>query len=144
MVAHFTQARAVLCCAVLCCAAHCCPLLPFAARLLCALVGWASCMWEGCLAPETYLVPAPPRPCLSPALHCPSPLQEFKRKYKKDISSNARAIRRLRTACERAKRCAAPTAAAAALRWLAAASAACCCQLLPAASCCQLPAAASC
>ncbi|KAI8351519.1 hsp71-like protein [Blakeslea trispora] len=30
--------------------------------------------------------------------------QEFKRKFKKDISSNARAIRRLRTACERAKR----------------------------------------
>lgn len=35
----------------------------------------------------------------------PSPLQEFKRKYKKDITANARAIRRLRTACERAKRC---------------------------------------
>ncbi|KAG2232141.1 hypothetical protein INT48_008883 [Thamnidium elegans] len=31
-------------------------------------------------------------------------MQEFKRKYKKDISGNARAIRRLRTACERAKR----------------------------------------
>ena len=31
-------------------------------------------------------------------------MQEFKRKYKKDISSNARALRRLRTACERAKR----------------------------------------
>ena len=30
--------------------------------------------------------------------------QEFKRKYKKDISDNPRAIRRLRTACERAKR----------------------------------------
>ncbi|KAK7116711.1 heat shock protein 68-like [Littorina saxatilis] len=30
--------------------------------------------------------------------------QEFKRKYKKDISSNPRALRRLRTACERAKR----------------------------------------
>ncbi|KAI8885750.1 hsp71-like protein [Backusella circina FSU 941] len=29
---------------------------------------------------------------------------EFKRKYKKDIAGNARAIRRLRTACERAKR----------------------------------------
>jgi L1 cell adhesion molecule like protein len=29
---------------------------------------------------------------------------EFKRKYKKDITGNARAIRRLRTACERAKR----------------------------------------
>eukprot|EP00268_Persea_americana_P035114 TRINITY_DN3466_c0_g3_i1.p1 TRINITY_DN3466_c0_g3~~TRINITY_DN3466_c0_g3_i1.p1 ORF type:complete len:653 (-),score=123.63 TRINITY_DN3466_c0_g3_i1:134-2092(-) len=29
---------------------------------------------------------------------------EFKRKYKKDISGNARALRRLRTACERAKR----------------------------------------
>lgn len=29
---------------------------------------------------------------------------EFRRKYKKDISGNARALRRLRTACERAKR----------------------------------------
>merc|ERR1711885_111962 len=29
---------------------------------------------------------------------------EFKRKYKKDISGNKRALRRLRTACERAKR----------------------------------------
>ncbi|KAF7407924.1 heat shock 70 kDa protein cognate 4 [Vespula maculifrons] len=31
-------------------------------------------------------------------------VQEFKRKYKKDLSSNKRAVRRLRTACERAKR----------------------------------------
>jgi L1 cell adhesion molecule like protein len=31
-------------------------------------------------------------------------VQEFKRKYKKDISGNPRAVRRLRTACERAKR----------------------------------------
>jgi len=31
-------------------------------------------------------------------------IQEFKRKHKKDISGNKRAIRRLRTACERAKR----------------------------------------
>ncbi|ODM98660.1 Heat shock 70 kDa protein cognate 2 [Orchesella cincta] len=30
--------------------------------------------------------------------------EEFKRKHKKDLSGNARAIRRLRTACERAKR----------------------------------------
>lgn len=30
--------------------------------------------------------------------------EEFKRKYKKDLSSNKRALRRLRTACERAKR----------------------------------------
>jgi len=29
---------------------------------------------------------------------------EFKRKYKKDLTTNARAMRRLRTACERAKR----------------------------------------
>ena len=29
---------------------------------------------------------------------------EFKRKYKKDLTSNARALRRLRTSCERAKR----------------------------------------
>merc|ERR1712118_147153 len=31
-------------------------------------------------------------------------LTEFKRKFKKDIKSNQRALRRLRTACERAKR----------------------------------------
>ncbi|TDZ37825.1 Heat shock 70 kDa protein [Colletotrichum spinosum] len=31
-------------------------------------------------------------------------VNEFKRKHKKDLSSNARALRRLRTACERAKR----------------------------------------
>lgn len=31
-------------------------------------------------------------------------VQEFKRKHKKDLTSNARALRRLRTACERAKR----------------------------------------
>lgn len=31
-------------------------------------------------------------------------VQEFKRKYKKDMASNKRALRRLRTACERAKR----------------------------------------
>jgi L1 cell adhesion molecule like protein len=36
------------------------------------------------------------------AICCPA--QEFKRKHKKDISNNARALRRLRTACERAKR----------------------------------------
>jgi L1 cell adhesion molecule like protein len=30
--------------------------------------------------------------------------EEFKRKYKKDMTQNARALRRLRTACERAKR----------------------------------------
>ena len=31
-------------------------------------------------------------------------LQEFKRKHKKDLSGSPRALRRLRTACERAKR----------------------------------------
>merc|ERR1711872_961491 len=31
-------------------------------------------------------------------------INEFKRKHKKDLSSNKRAVRRLRTACERAKR----------------------------------------
>ncbi|XP_059611157.1 heat shock protein 70 B2 [Phlebotomus argentipes] len=31
-------------------------------------------------------------------------VEEFKRKYKKDITSNPRSLRRLRTACERAKR----------------------------------------
>merc|ERR1719378_18670 len=31
-------------------------------------------------------------------------VQEFKRKFKKDVTTNARALRRLRTACERAKR----------------------------------------
>ncbi|XP_057968052.1 heat shock 70 kDa protein-like isoform X2 [Malania oleifera] len=35
---------------------------------------------------------------------------EFKRKYRKDISGNARALRRLRTACERAKRTLSSTA----------------------------------
>ncbi|KAL4381707.1 hypothetical protein AHAS_Ahas04G0160400 [Arachis hypogaea] len=35
---------------------------------------------------------------------------EFKRKHKKDMSSNARALRRLRTACERAKRTLSSTA----------------------------------
>ena len=31
-------------------------------------------------------------------------IDEFRKKYKKDISNNQRALRRLRTACERAKR----------------------------------------
>jgi hypothetical protein len=31
-------------------------------------------------------------------------VDEFKRKFKKDISENPRALRRLRSACERAKR----------------------------------------
>ena len=31
-------------------------------------------------------------------------MEEFRRKYKKDITKNQRALRRLRTACERAKR----------------------------------------
>lgn len=34
----------------------------------------------------------------------PPPPQEFKRKHRKDLSENPRALRRLRTACERAKR----------------------------------------
>eukprot|EP00253_Pinus_taeda_P016577 PITA_16577 len=37
-------------------------------------------------------------------------VQEFKRKHKKDISGNARAFRRLRTSCERAKRTLSSTA----------------------------------
>ncbi|TYJ03002.1 hypothetical protein E1A91_A13G268700v1 [Gossypium mustelinum] len=37
-------------------------------------------------------------------------VQEFRRKHKKDISTNARALRRLRTACERAKRTLSSTA----------------------------------
>ncbi|CAI5515936.1 unnamed protein product [Closterium sp. Naga37s-1] len=37
-------------------------------------------------------------------------VQEFKRKYKKDITNNPRALRRLRTACERAKRTLSSTA----------------------------------
>jgi L1 cell adhesion molecule like protein len=36
--------------------------------------------------------------------------EEFKRKHKKDLSSSARALRRLRTACERAKRALSSTA----------------------------------
>jgi hypothetical protein len=43
--------------------------------------------------------PQTPRPP-----HPPTTPQEFKRKHGKDMSANARAIRRLRTACERAKR----------------------------------------
>ena len=39
----------------------------------------------------------------SHSLHPPC-LQEFKRKYKKDVSGNPRAVRRLATAAERAKR----------------------------------------
>ena len=42
------------------------------------------------------------QPALNP--YRPPVPQEFKRKYKKDVSANARALRRLRTACERAKR----------------------------------------
>lgn len=37
-------------------------------------------------------------------------VQEFKRKYKKDITGNPRALRRLRTSCERAKRTLSSTA----------------------------------
>merc|ERR1711904_315211 len=37
-------------------------------------------------------------------------VQEFKRKHKKDIATNARSLRRLRTACERAKRTLSSTA----------------------------------
>merc|ERR1719491_2806478 len=37
-------------------------------------------------------------------------VQEFKRKFKKDITDNKRALRRLRTACERAKRTLSSTA----------------------------------
>merc|ERR1712124_132077 len=37
-------------------------------------------------------------------------VQEFKRKHKKDITGNARSMRRLRTACERAKRTLSSTA----------------------------------
>jgi molecular chaperone DnaK (HSP70) len=37
-------------------------------------------------------------------LPCGAVAQEFKRKNKKDISDNPRSLRRLRTACERAKR----------------------------------------
>ncbi|EEH51861.1 heat shock protein 70kDa [Micromonas pusilla CCMP1545] len=37
-------------------------------------------------------------------------VQEFKRKHKKDLTGNARALRRLRTACERAKRTLSSTA----------------------------------
>ena len=36
--------------------------------------------------------------------------QDFKRKHKKDLSANKRAVRRLRTACERAKRSLSSTA----------------------------------
>jgi hypothetical protein len=49
--------------------------------------------------------PSPVLRCISPLLPCsPLPPQEFKRKYKKDMSDSPRALRRLRTSCERAKR----------------------------------------
>ena len=45
------------------------------------------------------------QPCVSPPLTAATCCaQEFKRKNKKDLSGNARAIRRLHTSCERAKR----------------------------------------
>jgi hypothetical protein len=44
------------------------------------------------------------KPLVSPTCNLIAPLQEFKRKNKKDISDNPRSLRRLRTACERAKR----------------------------------------
>ena len=47
------------------------------------------------------LVPATPAAGLLPGRLLS---QEFKRKHRKDISSNPRALRRLRTSCERAKR----------------------------------------
>lgn len=50
--------------------------------------------------PGWLLIVPLPTPCRILSV-CP---QEFKRKYKKDITGNARAVRRLRTACERAKR----------------------------------------
>ena len=40
----------------------------------------------------------------TPTLLLPPSRQEFKRKNKKDIADNPRALRHLRTACERAKR----------------------------------------
>ena len=43
-------------------------------------------------------------------LACCNFIAEFKRKIKKDITGNARALRRLRTACERAKRTLSSTA----------------------------------
>ena len=42
--------------------------------------------------------------CASPDSQVDDALQEFKRKHKKDISNNPRAVRRLLTASERAKR----------------------------------------
>ena len=44
------------------------------------------------------------RICKNCPLKLPACVQEFKRKYKKDITGNPRALRRLRTSCERAKR----------------------------------------
>jgi hypothetical protein len=46
------------------------------------------------------VIARPPRPS-TPINHF---LQEFERKFKKDLSLNPRALHRLRTACERAKR----------------------------------------
>jgi hypothetical protein len=51
-----------------------------------------------------FLCPTTLLTVFSSAPPLPFNLQEFKRKNKKDISDNPRALRRLRTACERAKR----------------------------------------
>lgn len=100
LVSHFTQVRAAV-------AEGCkrrgllCPTTPCHCWLRLRWAnGWLDilcCMW---------LHPSPAPPTLLTVLACASLclLQEFKRKYKKDITGNARAVRRLRTACERAKR----------------------------------------
>ena len=140
MVAHFTQARAVLCCAVLCCAvlpiaALCCPLLPgccarwWGGRVACGRAVW--------LLKLTWSLP---RPAPASPLHCTAPLP--------CRSSSASTRRTSHPMHAPSAACALPASAPrGALRRLRLPPL---CDGLPppalpaAASCCQLPAAASC
>jgi hypothetical protein len=77
--------------------AACCPAAPG----LALSSGPHLCQRVGCWSapPLVYLLTLC---CSGPPPHTHP--QEFKRKHRKDVSTNARALRRLRTACERAKR----------------------------------------
>lgn len=57
-----------------------------------------------CISPGLRYPPHVVMASLHNALQRLPMVQEFKRKHRKDISSNPRALRRLRTSCERAKR----------------------------------------
>ena len=91
LVAHFAEARG-------------------RGRSSCGLVGHRVCTawvgaWAQAHARRVAHAPGPPdaQPIRVHPCGCPSPPQEFKRKTGTDLSGSARALRRLRTACERAK-----------------------------------------